>query len=248
MKAKSILFVAFMSLFLSSCYVKSLHPFYKENNLYFDKKLIGIWTDKDSSQYTVKQIYVSFGEGEQKKEYRNDGYVVSVEPKELKSNPPFGALKKFDVFLFKLNEQIYADFSQSLFPGFSFDEYDIIRGHSLARVVLSDNEIQFNFFNGEWLANLIETNKIRISHEFVEYPKPVSLKYKGEYILTASTDDLQKFILKYGNDPKAFDSTPNKLEDGKYQWNAGCFEMTGVMTFGKNKDINKLILKRKDEK
>ena len=43
---------------------------------------------------------------------------------------------------------------------------------------------------------MFEQNRIRIKHETVE-----SLDY-DRHVLTASTDELQKFIKKYANDPK----------------------------------------------
>ena len=54
-----------------------------------------------------------------------------------------------------------------------------------------------------WLADLLKNNKIRISHETIHK------KYQDDsYILTASTDELQKFLIKYGNDPNAFVDHP----------------------------------------
>lgn len=68
--------------------------------------------------------------------------------------------------------------------------------------ITSSKQLSIEWLNEEWLAELFEQNKIRIQHEVV---------YDGEvkddnkmYILTASTDELQKFILKYGSDPNAF--------------------------------------------
>jgi hypothetical protein len=244
MKAKSIVFVALLGLILSSCLVKSIHPFYKESDLYFDKNLIGTWMDKDSSKWYVKQIYVSYGEGENKKEYRNNGYVVGHKSKKG------DVTHSYDIFLFKINNQLYADFSTSLAYTFTLnDDYNNkVNTHNLAKVNINNNEISFTFFNGVWLAELIEKNKIRIAHEFVEYPEPVSLKYKGEYVLTASTDELQKFIAKYGDDPKAFASNPRKLlDDGTYQWNAGEGEITGKMVFTDHYEAS-IKLKKINEK
>lgn len=243
MKTKSIVTVALLCIILSSCFVKSIHPFYKEDDLYFNKDLIGTWIDKDSCKWYVKQIYVSYGEGQNKKEYWNNGYVVEQVIKKNESG------KKYEVFLFKINDQLYADFTSSLYPDFKLDEgySDKIRSHNLAKVNIAKDEIAFIFFNGEWLADLIENNKIRIAHEFVKFPQPISMKYKGEYILTATTDELQKFISKYGNDPKAFAPTKNKLENGTYQWHTGGGEITGKMTFGENGEAS-IKLKKTNEK
>lgn len=241
MKSKFILGAALLSLVLSSCAVKSLQPFYKENDLIFDKNLIGTWLDGDSVKWYVKQIYVSYGEGDKMKEYRNNGYVVGRESK--KDNES----QAYDVFLFKINGQMYADISVSMFPTFSFD-YEKIQSHNLAKVNSNKDELELTLFNGEWLAGLIETNKIRIAHEFVKFPEPISLKYKGEYILTAPTDELQKFISKYGSDPKAFAPRTQKLDDGTYKWNSGKGAITGKMHFANNSKITTIKLKKINDK
>ena len=46
-------------------------------------------------------------------------------------------------------------------------------------------------------------NKIKISHEVV---KDVNIEDDSDlkYVLTASTDELQKFVLKYGDEDEAF--------------------------------------------
>ena len=46
----------------------------------------------------------------------------------------------------------------------------------------------------EWIEKLFDENKIRIKHEVID----------GDAVLTASTDDLQKFFTKYVNDKDAF--------------------------------------------
>ena len=68
--------------------------------------------------------------------------------------------------------------------------------HTLARVQYNSDSILLYWFAEEWLTELFEENRIRIKHETVE---------SGDYarhVLTASTDDLQKFIKKYVNGPK----------------------------------------------
>ena len=78
--------------------------------------------------------------------------------------------------------------------------------HSVAKVVRLDNdEVQIKWFNEDWLKMLFEQNRIRIAHEAVldENPKNKDDKW---YVLTAPTDELQKFIIKYGHDATAFNN------------------------------------------
>ena len=49
----------------------------------------------------------------------------------------------------------------------------------------------------QYLNKLIEEKKIRISHE---------KDAKGDIVITASTDELQQYIIKYGDEPGAYRS------------------------------------------
>ena len=51
---------------------------------------------------------------------------------------------------------------------------------------------------------LFRQNKIRIAHEKVPYVEGKTEEDNFQVVLTASTEDLQKFMLKYMDDPNAF--------------------------------------------
>jgi len=72
--------------------------------------------------------------------------------------------------------------------------------HTFAKVTFGDDRIVLEWFATQWLENLIKDKRIRIRHE---------LENK-QVLLTASTDELKKFIHKYANEPKAFDE-PQEL-------------------------------------
>lgn len=238
MKSRIIFLIIALSALFSSCLVNSLYPFYEENNVYFDKNLIGDWIDQDSTKWYVKQMYLSYGKDDKKEEYACNGYVIRYtreQPEPFKKN-----VVNFDVFLFKINDQLYADFSPSMFPTFDtwgindFGNLHSVRTHTLAKVNLQKDKFELVWFNGDWLAELIENNRIKISHEFIPFSKPYSLKYKGQYILTAKTRELQSFIKKYGSDPNAFVRKKDNLKNGFYTWNVGPDYYTGEMSFRKD--------------
>jgi len=53
------------------------------------------------------------------------------------------------------------------------------------------------WYGEEWLTDLFEQNRIRIKHETVQVAPDMP-----RHILTASTNELQKFITKYADNPK----------------------------------------------
>ena len=244
MKSKVILSILAISTMLSSCLVNSLHPFYEEEDIYYDENILGKWEANDSTIWTVRQIYLAVGEGEEKKEYYKNGYVIGYTDENEKP-------VAFDVFIFKLNNQTYADFYPSFYPTTLFENFpDLysVRTHVLAKVEITDDQIDLSWFNGEWLAKLIENNRIKISHEFISYPEPISQRFKGQYVLTASTNELKKFIKLYGDDENAFHKKEGKiLPDGIYHWNAGDGTFTGKMTFGEDMDFTHIILTKLNE-
>ena len=80
--------------------------------------------------------------------------------------------------------------------------------HTLARVQYCRDSILLYWYGDEWLNELLEQNRIRIKHEMVD-----NHDYDRQ-VLTASTDELQKFIKKYANDPKTNEEVEQLFASG----------------------------------
>lgn len=185
MKAKLIFAVLLPAALLSSCIVKSLHPFYTEESVVFRQDLTGTWTDQDAVRWEIRQS-----------KKKKNSYEITLTQGE--------ASAVFIAHLFRLNNTLYLDFlpESDNAPTVDLFNLHLIASHSLARIRISGNSlIGVEWLNEGWLADLFAQNRIRIRHEVVQY-------YGDEdemmYILTASTEELQKFILKYGHEPEAF--------------------------------------------
>lgn len=92
------------------------------------------------------------------------------------------------------------------FLNFNLGDFDKLHGmemihlfptHTFARVTFNGDQVTFNWFASEWLENLIKEKRIRIKHELEG----------GEVLLTAPTAELQKFVGKYLDEPRAFDES-----------------------------------------
>lgn len=189
MKTKNIILFAAISLLMTGCFIKSLYPFYTKKTIVYDPKIIGTWLDDDSSRWLIKQ--------QMKWPIAPDSsYQVEI----VEKNNSIGS---FNVHLFRLNNQLYLDFYPSGKIGSNdLVEENIVLTHSLAKIGYSGNNIKIQWFNEVWLEQLLEQNRIRIRHEKL-YDKDINT---NSYLLTASTEELQKFIIKYGNDSLAFKS------------------------------------------
>jgi hypothetical protein len=186
MKTKIAFIIILVGLFMGGCIVKSLHPFYKESDVLYREDLVGVWSDQKNGKWQILPFE------------KKNAYAITLTSDE-------GVAATFIAHLFSLGNTIYLDFVPEEQEGKQVDLFalHLIPSHSLARVqITSSKQLSIEWLNEEWLAELFERNKIRIQHEVV-YDGAIKDANKM-YILTASTDELQKFILKYGSDSNAF--------------------------------------------
>jgi len=195
-----LIFSFFIILNLSGCFIKALHPFYHRDDLIFDDAFLGSWYDQDSDRWEIIQHKGS--KGFMKGDTLYQSYLVKLTEGEFQD--------EFIVHMFNLNTDTYLDFYPLLennnSPWHAEDRnsdlfnYHILPTHTLAGFYKkNDSLIYVKWFNEEWLKMLFEQRRIKISHEIIERDKN-----DKTYVLTANTDELRKFVLKYGNDPKAF--------------------------------------------
>ena len=187
MKTRIILSILLMIIFLQGCLVKSLHPFYAGQDTIFKKELLGKWTDKDSSAWVIEQ-HMRFN-GIMKEDKPDASYNITFTDRKGTS--------KFIAHLFQLEGQLYIDFYPSeISSGNDLGGFHMVATHSLARVDLTGGKIIIRWYNQEWLTDLFNKNRIRIAHERVPYDLDQQDPGSMQVILTAPTDELQKFIRK----------------------------------------------------
>jgi hypothetical protein len=189
MKTRSIIFMGILALAISGCFVKSLHPFFKESDVEFKNELLGTWLDEDSATWRINP-YV-FAKGFMLGDSTDNSYLMEMF--DDTSN-----ISTFNVHLFRLDGKLYLDFAP--IRGDRYDEMidiHMIPAHSIARIdFVSEDEVVIAWFDEDWLKGLFEENRVKIAHEVITTAES---NYTKEYVLTASTDELQKFIVKYGS-------------------------------------------------
>lgn len=185
MKSKHF-FVASLLLFtiVTGC-VPSLNPLYHEDDLVFVPELIGTWEEGDSKwafeQNSEKSYLLTVTE--QPSEYTHDTITSS----------------RFEAHLVKLGEYYFLDLfpDEKHFDGFTIlSRIMMIPAHLFVKVELKDEMLKLTMLDPEWFEELIEQDKSVISHQIAN----------DQYLLTASTDELQAFMLKYGEHDEAFGS------------------------------------------
>jgi hypothetical protein len=173
-KLKVIAFYT-LALILGGC-VPSLHPLFTENDLIFDNDLIGSWASTDSNET------LEF------KQTKAKDYECIYIDKDGKSG-------KFITGLGKLGNIMYLD----IYPGESnmvenaFYKSHLLPTHSFMKIELSKDSLKLCSMDPDGTDKLLKSKPNAVKHE----------ELKDSTVLTASTKELQKFILKYGNDKKA---------------------------------------------
>jgi hypothetical protein len=179
MKAK-IQIAAFylLALILGGC-VPSLHPLFTQNDLIFDANLVGKWASMEPNETM---------EFKQSKDKRYECIYID---KEKKSG-------KFIVSLGKLGNTMYLD----IYPGEpnmtdnAFFASHLLPTHSFMKIELSKNILKLCSMNTDSIDSLLKSKPNAVKNEKLESDN-------GGIVLTASTKELQKFMLKYGADKKA---------------------------------------------
>lgn len=175
-------------LLFSGCGIFSLHPLYHDENLLVKSELIGTWQNSDDANTFISIDTLG-----------DKMYEFVLVDKEDTVN--------FEMGLLQLGDQFFID----LFPseddcgwpgGGDCDQLELmfrnyIPVHTFMKFEYKDNNLFLTEFDNERLIDLFDQKRIRLSHEMAG-------KDNDYVVITASTNDLQKFISRYANDKEAF--------------------------------------------
>ena len=198
-KVSIILGFTFVLIFLSSC-LTTLHPIFTEKDLAYDPKFIGTWNTERSGN--KEKVVISNLATENSVELpgnistiKQKGYFITYQDKD-------GDTKQYIAFLARIGKHLYFDY----YPADKkedrkLDEFfgvHFVRMHSSYRVeILKDGSFELSQLDGSYVKSLIDEKKIRISHE---------TDADDNTVITASTKELQQYLLKYGDEPSAYRS------------------------------------------
>jgi hypothetical protein len=183
MKTRNLITVTIAALLLSGC-IPSVNPFYTDKDVVFDGRLLGEWQMKESSD---EPQFWKFEKGDDK------AYKLTVTEKDNKRG-------EFNAHLFKLKQDFFLD----LIPGnceYATNQADLVAfamfpGHLLVRVSQLEPELKLAFCDFEWLQKHLEANPKALAHQ---------VQQKDPILLTATTRDLQRFVLKHLGEGELFD-------------------------------------------
>ncbi len=194
MKVKNGLTAFVIIMFLSGCVVYSFYPLYTSDELFANNILTGNWTNEDGAHWSFKHPVLK---NKDKIEIDSTSYILTVVQKD-------SVKQEFSVHIIKLGAHYFLDFYLSDFfddEDLTFASFHTIPVHTFAKLTISETQLQINWFDQNWLEDLITENRIRIRYE----------RNDDFVLLTASPHELQKFVVKYENSEEAFKEGLNIL-------------------------------------
>jgi hypothetical protein len=207
MKTIKILLVILLAGITFQGCITSLHPLYTEKDLVFDKRLLGTWhSDSLAASWKLENLmekelapYKDPKERKDKEGFKSqfinkNTYLLTYTEK--------GEKAEFLLNLVKLDNTYYID----LYPGSQKEKNSLLEDHylpvhSYAKIKIEEGGFELYYLNAELLYKLLNENRIKIKHESLDYYK----------VITASTEELQKFVIKFA-DHKEFFTAPVKFK------------------------------------
>jgi len=181
---------------LLGCCVPSLHPLYTDKELVFDEKLLGSWGESNQTW--------EFKKGEKEKSYD----LITDEN---------GKKGEFTVYLVKIQDSSKADKEKEsarqtllfldLYPKqpnletTDFYKFHLLPVHTFMKIEQIEPTLKMRVMSPDKLGEMLEDKPDIIKHEVLE----------DRIVLTASTKQLQKFMLEHVNDEGLF-AEPSELE------------------------------------
>ena len=183
---------------LNGC-LATLHPVFTEKDLVADGRLAGNWKKATDGSVTT---YRKASKDELKKFsqtlQQNPDKVYMVTVRSGIDNPE----SYYYAFMVKLGKNYYLDYypadKKETENADAFFKAHYIPMHGIYRIDFKTNEtFELKQLDGGYLEKLIRNKQIRIQHEVMP---------DGDFMITASTEELQKYLIKYSDVPEAYDN------------------------------------------
>lgn len=173
-------------LLVSGCMVTSFNPLYEEKDLITNDNLIGEWVGK--------RALLTFERGDRSSYQAN--YKDCEDPNNAPQDYSSCTVADFTVHLLKLGNEYYIDMYPRKYMNSDnlFLNLHIRPTHSFAKVVIANDSLQIFQFDYSWMDNYMTTHKDHLDN----------IRVDNLMTLSASTKDIQSFVLKHSNDPGFF--------------------------------------------
>jgi hypothetical protein len=189
-RAKKALFYLLAALLGGCVPIMSLHPLYTEKDVVFEERLLGRWVDDPNSPETTWDF--------NRIEEPNNAYNLLFSDEEGKKG-------SFVANLVKLQNRLFLDVYPSELPSkiedpnkseLPFNSFFLIPAHTFLKIDFNGAMLKMWITNDDDMKKLLEEEPNAVQHTFLD----------DRLILTASTKELQSFVVKYADDKRVFKS------------------------------------------
>ncbi len=170
----------------------SLHPLYTKKEVVFEEKLLGTWVDDPNKPETTWEF--------NRIDEPNNAYNLIFTDNEGKKG-------SFVVHLVKLQNRLFLDVFPSESPWeiddpnkakWFYNSFFLIPAHTFIKIDSIEPQLKIRLTNEDKMEELLKENPNAVKHMTVE----------DRLFLTASTQELQAFVIKYVDDKRVF---PGKI-------------------------------------
>ena len=188
MNTKKVLFYLLAAALCGCVPVASLHCLYTEADVIFEEKLLGTWVDDPNEPDTTWEF--------SRIDDPNNAYKLVFTDEE-------GRKGSFVAHLVKLKDKLFLD----VFPGelpweledpnkveWPYNAFFLIPAHTFIKVESIEPQLKMRITQESEMEKLLKENPDAIKHTSIE----------DRLVLTASTKQLQAFVIKYADDERVF--------------------------------------------
>ncbi len=204
MRTVQILAVLGLAAFTTGCTVRSLYPLYTAEDLVFEPRLVGAWPEKDSQDTWIirpsgQKAYEVTVSTEPRTRLRDSlrGTIEAISPsgeraREVSSS---GSEEKDRLkgHLVRLGNLRFLDLCPE-----GIDDSVAIPAHLFVQIRLEGDILRIALLDPEWLEEELARKQLAPAH--VRLPGGGA----GSIVLTASTKELQEFVMRHAGNERAF--------------------------------------------
>lgn len=185
MKTKKLLFYLLAGILGGCIPVMSIHPLSTEKDLAFDEKLLGTWVDANETMWQFSDA------NKPEKAYK----LIFTDKEDKKGS--------FVAHLVKLENRLFLDVYPDEMPWnekdpnkteWLYNTFFLIPAHTFIKIDSIDPNLTMRLTDDEKMNKLFEQDPNAVEHASIE----------DKSVLTASTKELQTFVLKYADDSRVF--------------------------------------------
>ncbi len=188
MKVKKLLFYLLAALLGGCVPVMSLHSLYTKENVVFEEKLLGTWVDDPNGPESIWEF-------KRIDEPKNAYKLIFSDDKGKKGS--------FVAHLVKLQNKLFLDVYPDELPWgpddpneakWLYNSFFLIPAHTFIKIDSIEPQLKMRFIMESEMKELLKEDPNAVKHTSIE----------DRVILTASTKELQAFVLKHADDNRVF--------------------------------------------